>query len=523
MTKARNLADLISDGVIGTTELADDVITPVQLSETGNYVMAQLNVTGASAFGDNLVLNGASLYMQDNDKAIFGNGSDLQIYHNGGDSIIADTGTGDLYIRGSNDIRLQSATGSDTYAHFQESGYAKLYHNNSAKFETTSTGIQVTGNATFADNGKAIFGAGDDLQIYHDGSHSRITDAGTGSLLIDGDEVYVRSSTGENKIIADTNGGVNLFYDNASKLTTTSTGIDVQSGANAIVSVGRASAYADKGRINFNTGRSYIESEVITGTANGDTYLAFGTQNGGTISERMRIGSSGDVSITNPSGISINTDGASNHAYQANVDLHYNGTAGGHQDGIRFFDKRNFQNAAVVNNLTNDGVNIGAAELRLKTSHAGTLYDRLKIDQYGRVTMPYQPAFEVHTVPNSHPVGSVVDFTGITTNIGNGWDNTNNRFIAPVSGMYQFNFSVFTHRTTATGDFYWDLRKNASVILRAYDTKNGTTSGHCQIIASHALYLTANQYVDLVFAQSPGNVGMEASGSHNRFSGFLIA
>ena len=46
MTKARNLADLISDGVIGTTELADDVITPVQLSETGNYVMAQLDVNG---------------------------------------------------------------------------------------------------------------------------------------------------------------------------------------------------------------------------------------------------------------------------------------------------------------------------------------------------------------------------------------------------------------------------------------------------------------------------------------------
>ena len=106
-----------------------------------------------------------------------------------------------------------------------------------ANFSTTVTnsiaaklplaGGTITGNVTFGDNNKAIFGAGSDLQIYHDGSHSRITDAGTGSLLIDGDEVYVRSSTGENKIIADTNGGVNLFYDNASKLATTSTGVDV--------------------------------------------------------------------------------------------------------------------------------------------------------------------------------------------------------------------------------------------------------------------------------------------------------
>jgi len=517
MTKARNLADLISDGVIGTTELADDVITPVQLSETGNYVMAQLNVTGASAFGDNLVLNGASLYMQDNDKAIFGNGSDLQIYHNGGDSIIADTGTGDLYIRGSNDIRLQSATGSDTYAHFQESGYAKLYHNNSAKFETTSTGIQVTGNATFADNGKAIFGAGDDLQIYHDGSHSRITDAGTGSLLIDGDEVYVRSSTGENKIIADTNGGVNLFYDNASKLTTTSTGIDVQSGANAIVSVGRASAYADKGRINFNTGRSYIESEVITGTANGDTYLAFGTQNGGTISERMRIGSSGDVSITNPSGISINTDGASNHAYQANVDLHYNGTAGGHQDGIRFFDKRNFQNAAVVNNLTNDGVNIGAAELRLKTSHAGTLYDRLKIDQYGRVTMPYQPAFmarldtsfTIGPTPATLPAGTAV------YNIGGHYSTGTYRFTAPVAGRYLFASSI---QYGSTGGSHFNLYVNNSASFAGQGWVDfGDTTGVTQTMIHN---LAAGDYVEAKIYHSVANTNV--STGRTKWMGYLI-
>lgn len=44
MTKARTLADMISDGVIGTTELADDVITPVKLDETGNYQMAQLGI-----------------------------------------------------------------------------------------------------------------------------------------------------------------------------------------------------------------------------------------------------------------------------------------------------------------------------------------------------------------------------------------------------------------------------------------------------------------------------------------------
>jgi len=44
MTRARTLADMISDGVIGTTELADDAITPVKLDETGSYAMAGLTV-----------------------------------------------------------------------------------------------------------------------------------------------------------------------------------------------------------------------------------------------------------------------------------------------------------------------------------------------------------------------------------------------------------------------------------------------------------------------------------------------
>jgi hypothetical protein len=109
-------------------------------------------------------LNGSTgISLDDNEKINLGSSNDLQIYHNGGDSIIADTGTGDLYIRGSNDIRLQSATGSDTYAHFQESGYVKLYHNNSEKLATTSTGVQVTGTVAataYTGDGSALTGVG---------------------------------------------------------------------------------------------------------------------------------------------------------------------------------------------------------------------------------------------------------------------------------------------------------------------------------------------------------------------------
>jgi len=42
----------------------------------------------------------------------------------------------------------------------------------------------LTSDVTFADSAKALFGTGSDLEIYHDGSNSRINDAGTGNLQL---------------------------------------------------------------------------------------------------------------------------------------------------------------------------------------------------------------------------------------------------------------------------------------------------------------------------------------------------
>ena len=98
----------------------------------------------------------------------------------------------------------------------------------STKLATTSTGIDVTGDVSLGDNGKAKFGAGNDLQIYHSGSESRIDENGAGNLKINADnlEIY-NSASSEAKAKFNTNGSVQLYYDNAEKLATTSTGIDV--------------------------------------------------------------------------------------------------------------------------------------------------------------------------------------------------------------------------------------------------------------------------------------------------------
>jgi len=90
----------------------------------------------------------------DNDKALFGAGSDLQIYHSGATSFITENGTGDLRIGANNlllrsdDIFVQSEDGTANAARFNATTGVTLYRAGSAKLDTTTTGIDVTGTAT---------------------------------------------------------------------------------------------------------------------------------------------------------------------------------------------------------------------------------------------------------------------------------------------------------------------------------------------------------------------------------------
>jgi len=93
----------------------------------------------------------------------------------------------------------------------------------------TFAGLTTTADMNFGDSDKANFGASNDLQIYHDGTHSRIVDQGTGTLLLEtnGSSIQLNKTTAENMAIFNPDGAVQLFYDNAVKFSTISTGIDV--------------------------------------------------------------------------------------------------------------------------------------------------------------------------------------------------------------------------------------------------------------------------------------------------------
>ena len=87
----------------------------------------------------------------------------------------------------------------------------------------------------FADNAKAIFGTGGDLEIYHSGSHSHITDGGVGGIKMRGSQIILDDTGGDVMIQADENGAVDLYHNGSKKLETASGGISLTGGAAANV------------------------------------------------------------------------------------------------------------------------------------------------------------------------------------------------------------------------------------------------------------------------------------------------
>ncbi len=125
------------------------------------------------------------------------------------------------------------ATGIGTFGNVVSSGDLTASTNATVTKQTTSEHLNVSGVATvgtaltFADNVKAYWGTGGDLQIYHQGSHSFIEDAGTGSLKVRGSVVELSDTGGDQMLLATENVGVNLYYNGTKKIETTNTGVTV--------------------------------------------------------------------------------------------------------------------------------------------------------------------------------------------------------------------------------------------------------------------------------------------------------
>jgi hypothetical protein len=228
-----------------------------------------------------LASNGYDINFADSDKAQFGASQDLQIYHDGSNSYIDDTGAGNLFIQGSNIIHLKSASGASQLAKFTAGGASELYHNGTLTLATTSTGLSVTGGATFtanvdlADSDKLRLGTSQDLEVYHDGSNSYIDDNGSGDLIIRGSTVRLRKTgSTENMLVANQDGAVELYHNNSKKLETTASGITVTGSITAdsftgieqgLTLIQTQTTSGSVTSVTFNTGLSDYENFILVG------------------------------------------------------------------------------------------------------------------------------------------------------------------------------------------------------------------------------------------------------------------
>jgi len=244
----------------------------------------------------------ADVTFGDNDKAIFGAGNDLQIYHSGTNSFIDDAGTGNLQIRASSQIKLQKYTGENMFVGIAD-GTASMYYDNSQKIATTSTGVDVIGSVTATD---LILDGGTSSSVFLQDStatngyqlRANVSSSVDGGLLVEdlsGANIARFDSGGDISFYEDTGSSPKFFWDASAeslgigtsspqaKLHLNGTGatdakIELQSG------VGVASLDGRYGNIIF----SADEDNVVAGSL-----MAFKVDN----SEAMRIDSSGKVGI----------------------------------------------------------------------------------------------------------------------------------------------------------------------------------------------------------------------------------
>ncbi len=180
--------------------------------------------------------------------------------------------------------------------------------------------LGVTGETTLAthlnlgDNDRIKIGAGSDIQIYHDGSYSRIMESGGTALVLDTTSADIRLTADNSEVMGKfvKNGAVQLFYDNSQKFSTTTSGVTIT----GVVGISESSPAAglhitstnndlSKIRLGYSTSNHFLEIGRQAGYYRLASFedgqsLTFGTsRSAGATTERMRINADGQTTISN--------------------------------------------------------------------------------------------------------------------------------------------------------------------------------------------------------------------------------
>jgi hypothetical protein len=272
---------------------------PTELDSVAlSSVLATGNTTGGT---DLAVSTGDDITFADSSKAIFGAGSDLQIYHDGSASYIDDAGTGNLRIRANSSLSIQKYTG-ETMGVFTADGSVLLAHDNNTKFETTSTGIDVTGDITLGDTNPTITfndssitnlshtvsSASDNLRLVADVNN---VDAGSRVEIFDGSTEVARFSAGAMLLTGTaTMDGLTLGFQDVVSFNTTSNSI-------GNVYLGKINAVAGSAQNEV----SKIELGNVGSSEDSGNFLV-STADAGTLKSRALFDYNGDISFYEDTG-----------------------------------------------------------------------------------------------------------------------------------------------------------------------------------------------------------------------------
>ena len=129
----------------------------VGVNTAGFSTFKEIAVSGVSTFKEDVEFQGAnsgvtsvtwdksanSLIFKDDAKVILGTGSDLNVYHTGGNNYVS--GTPNLYVQSNGAVALRSV-GQENMVVATANGSVALYHDNTKKAETAANGIDITGH-----------------------------------------------------------------------------------------------------------------------------------------------------------------------------------------------------------------------------------------------------------------------------------------------------------------------------------------------------------------------------------------
>ena len=192
----------------GTVELYHNNAKKIETTSSGISVTGNIVGTGKLIVADDIEVDDKSIYV--------GIGNDLRVFHNGTNTYIRSNGTGAP-------IKIDNHTGAAN-AVFNPGGSTELYHNNSKKLETTSSGVTFTEHAQLTDSKKLRLGTGIDFEFFHNGTTNFIRSSTSGSIKID------HGGTGETMGMFIPNDAVELYFNGSKKFETDSSGVAINGG-----------------------------------------------------------------------------------------------------------------------------------------------------------------------------------------------------------------------------------------------------------------------------------------------------